>query len=76
MVLLRDTITIDVRISDERVRETLPIYATPGAAGMDLHVRVDAPLVIAPGRAYLIPTRSPIHIGDPGLAADSGRRSE
>ena len=61
--------TIDVRILDERIRDHLPAYATPGSAGMDLRACVDAPLVIAPGGAELIPTGISIHIGDPGLAA-------
>ena len=61
--------TIDVRILDERIRAHLPAYATPGSAGMDLRACIDAPLVIAPGDAQLIPTGISIHIGDPGLAA-------
>ena len=28
--------TIDLRILDPRIRDSLPAYATPGAAGMDL----------------------------------------
>jgi dUTP pyrophosphatase len=47
----------------------LPAYATPGSAGLDLRACLDAPLVLAPGQAELIPTGLSIHIGDPGLAA-------
>ncbi len=61
--------TIDVRILDERIRAHLPAYATPGSAGMDLRACIDAPLLVAPGDAQLIPTGISIHIGDPGLAA-------
>ena len=61
--------TIDVRILDERIREHLPAYATPGSAGMDLRACVDTPVIIAPGDARLLPTGVAIHIGDPGLAA-------
>jgi dUTP pyrophosphatase len=61
--------TIDLRILDERVRELLPTYATPGAAGMDLRACVDAPLTIAPGDTHLVSTGLSIHIGDPGYAA-------
>ena len=61
--------TIDVRILDERLREMLPAYATPGAAGMDLRACVDAPLTIAPGETTLIATGVSIHIGDPAYAA-------
>ncbi len=34
----------------------LPIYATAGAAGMDLLAAVDAPVAIAPGERALVPT--------------------
>ena len=61
--------TIDVKILDERIRAHLPAYATPGSAGMDLRACIDAPLVIVPGEAQLIPTGISIHIGDPNLAA-------
>ncbi|MDP4300577.1 dUTP diphosphatase [Leptothrix discophora] len=60
---------IDFKILDARLRETLPAYATPGAAGLDLRACVDAPLELAPGASVLIPTGMAIHIGDPGLAA-------
>ena len=61
--------TIDVKILDERIRAHLPAYATPGSAGMDLRACIDAPLLVAPGDAQLIPTGISIHVGDPGLAA-------
>lgn len=63
------TPTIALRILDERIREHLPAYATPGSAGLDLRACIDAPLDIAPGSAHLIPTGIAIHIADPGLAA-------
>ena len=47
----------------------LPAYATAGSAGLDLRACLDAPLVLAPGRAELIPTGLAIHVDDPGLAA-------
>ena len=34
----------------------LPVYETEGAAGMDLMARLDAPLVIEPGKRALVPT--------------------
>ena len=61
--------TIDLKILDERIRAHLPAYATPGSAGMDLRACIDAPLIISPGDAQLIPTGIAIHICDPGLAA-------
>jgi dUTP pyrophosphatase len=61
--------SIDLKVIDERVRECLPTYATAGSAGLDLRACIDAPLVIAPGDAQLIPTGLSIYIGDPALAA-------
>jgi dUTP pyrophosphatase len=60
---------IDVRVVDERVAGHLPAYATAGSAGLDLRACIDAPVVLEPGQAALIPTGLAIHIGDPGLAA-------
>jgi dUTP pyrophosphatase len=60
---------IDFKILDPRLRENLPAYATPGAAGLDLRACVDAPLELAPGASVLIPTGMAMHIADPGLAA-------
>ncbi len=61
--------TIDLRILDPRVADTLPAYATPGSAGLDLRACIEAPLVIEPGQAELVPTGLAMHIGDPGLCA-------
>ncbi len=60
---------IDIKVLDPRMAELLPAYATPGSAGLDLRACLDAPLVLAPGQAELIPTGLAIHIGAPGLAA-------
>src|SRR6185437_5535123 len=67
--LRRPMRSIDLKVIDERVREGLPAYATPGSAGLDLRACIDAPLIIAPGDAQLISTGLSIHIGDPALAA-------
>jgi len=61
--------TIEVRVLDERIRDLLPNYATPGSAGLDLRACIDAPLSLGPGSTQLIPTGIAIHLGDPGLAA-------
>ena len=60
-----------VRILDARLGRDwpLPAYATEGSAGLDLRACVDAPLVLEPGRAELIPTGLSIWLEDPGLAA-------
>jgi dUTP pyrophosphatase len=60
---------IDVKVLDARMAEQLPAYATGGSAGLDLRACIDAPMVLEPGQAALIPTGLAIHIGDPGLAA-------
>ena len=60
---------IDLKILDPRVADTLPAYATAGSAGLDLRACLDAPLVLEPGGAALVPTGIAIHIGNPGLAA-------
>ncbi len=60
---------IDVKVLDERMAGHLPAYATPGSAGLDLRACLDAPLVLAPGAAALVPTGLAVHIGTPGLAA-------
>jgi deoxyuridine 5'-triphosphate nucleotidohydrolase len=60
-----------VRILDPRVGKEIPLpaYATGGSAGLDLRACLDAPLILAPGRAELIPTGIAIHLDDPQLAA-------
>jgi dUTP pyrophosphatase len=63
------TATVDLKLLDPRMADHLPAYATPGSAGLDLRACIDAPLVIAPGQARLVPTGLAIHIADPGLAA-------
>ena len=61
--------TVDIRVLDPRMAEALPAYATPGSAGLDLRAALQAPLVLAPGQAELIPTGLSMHLADPGLAA-------
>ncbi len=61
--------TIELKLLDARMAAFLPAYATPGSAGLDLRASLDAPLVIEPGQAKLIPTGLAMHLGDPGFAA-------
>jgi dUTP pyrophosphatase len=61
--------TIDLRILDERIRELLPSYATPGSAGLDLRACIDSAVTLQPGNTELIPTGIAVHIADAGLAA-------
>ena len=60
---------IDVRILDERLRQHMPAYATPGSAGLDLRACIKEPLTLAPGAWQLVPAGMAMHIGDPGYAA-------
>lgn len=60
---------VDVRVLDARLRDQLPTYATAGAAGLDLRAAIEAPIMLAPGVAELIPTGLAIHMADAGYAA-------
>jgi len=60
---------LQVRVLDARIRESLPHYATPGAAGLDIRACLDDPLTLAPGSSQLVPSGIAIHLGDPSLAA-------
>ncbi|MFM7569854.1 MAG: dUTP diphosphatase [Betaproteobacteria bacterium] len=60
---------VDLKILDERLRDALPAYATPGSAGLDLRACLDSPLTLQPGDAQLIPTGLAMHLADPGYAA-------
>lgn len=60
---------IDLKVLDARVADSLPAYATAGSAGLDLRACLDAPLLLEPGQASLIPTGLAVHIADPGLCA-------
>ena len=66
---------LDVKILDPRIREVLPHYGTPGAAGLDLRACLDAPLTLMPGDSQLVPSGIAIHIGDPGFAAHRSCRA-
>ena len=62
---------LKIRILDARIGSEfpLPAYATAGSAGLDLRACIAAPLILAAGKAELIPTGLAIHLDDPGLAA-------
>lgn len=65
------TRTLQLKVLDPRFggEWPLPAYATEASAGMDLRAALDAPLVLAPGDAALVPSGLALHIGDPGLCA-------
>ncbi|RZI63466.1 dUTP diphosphatase [Variovorax guangxiensis] len=60
---------VDVRILDPRMADSLPAYATPGSAGLDLRACLDAPITLEPNAWQLIGTGIAIHLADPGYAA-------
>jgi len=49
-------LTVKIRRLPSAAELGLPVYMTPGAAGMDLHAAVIADVVIEPGSIVLIPT--------------------
>lgn len=60
---------VELKILDERLREGLPTYATPGSAGLDLKACLQQPLTLEPNAWQLVPTGMAIHLKDPGYAA-------
>jgi dUTP pyrophosphatase len=61
--------TLQVKILDERMRDQMPSYSTPGSAGLDLRACIDAAIEIAPGQTVLVPTGLSIFVEDPRYAA-------
>jgi dUTP pyrophosphatase len=61
--------TIDVKILDPRLADSMPAYATPGSAGLDLRACIDRPIEMKPGQTDLVPTGIAIHLADTGVAA-------
>lgn len=60
---------IDVKILDERIKNNLPAYGTPGSAGLDLRACIPESLTLAPGEVKLISSGMAIHLNDPNFAA-------
>jgi dUTP pyrophosphatase len=60
---------LDVKVMDERLREMLPNYATPGSAGLDLRACLDQALTLQANACQLVPTGMAIHLKDPNYAA-------
>ena len=60
---------IDIKIIDERLRNQLPNYATPGSAGLDLRACLTGPLTLQPNAWQLVPTGMAIYLADPNFAA-------
>ena len=62
---------VQLKVLDPRVGEavSLPEYATPGSAGLDLRACLDKSLELRPGATELIPTGLALHIADPQVSA-------
>ena len=60
---------VNVKILDERMRDKLPAYGTPGAAALDLRAALDQDTILSPGEGLLVPTGISMHLADSGLAA-------
>jgi dUTP pyrophosphatase len=60
---------LEVKVLNEKIRDQLPHYATPGSAGLDLRACIAEAITLNPGDTKLIPTGMAIHLGDPGYAA-------
>jgi dUTP pyrophosphatase len=60
---------VDIKILDHRLHASMPAYATPGSAGLDLRACLDAPVTLEPNAWQLIPTGMAMHLADPGFAA-------
>ena len=61
--------TLQLKVLDARFGDEwpLPSYATAASAGLDLRAALDAPLLLAPGDAALVPSGISVHIADPAL---------
>ena len=60
--------SVKLKVLDERIRDSLPAYATAGSAGFDLRAVLDEPLQLEPGQTELISTGLSLYIENPGFA--------
>ena len=60
---------VDIKILDARLHASMPTYATPGSAGLDLRACLDAPLTLEPNAWQLVPTGMALFLNDPAYAA-------
>ena len=60
---------VDIKILDARLHASMPAYATPGSAGLDLRACLDAPLTLEPNAWQLVPTGMALFLDDPAYAA-------
>jgi dUTP pyrophosphatase len=60
---------VDIKILDARLHASMPAYATPGSAGLDLRACLDAPLTLEPNAWQLVPTGMALFLHNPAYAA-------
>lgn len=62
---------LEVKLLDPRFGDEwpMPAYATEASAGLDLRAALEAPLLLEPGDAALVPSGLAIHLADPALCA-------
>ncbi len=60
---------MELLIQKRNEKAVLPRYATPGAAGMDLHACLDEPLTLQPGERAKVPTGLAIALPGPEWVA-------
>lgn len=63
------SLQVELKILDDRLKESMPAYATAGSAGLDLRACIETAITIQPGETTLIPTGMAIHLADPAYAA-------
>lgn len=56
---------MELKIKKLDERALLPVRATPGSAGLDLHALLDEPLTLAPGDRALVPTGIAVGLPSP-----------
>jgi len=60
---------VDIKLLDARLHASMPAYATPGSAGLDLRACLDAPLTLEPNAWQLVPTGMALFLNNPAYAA-------
>ena len=63
------SLQVELKILDDRLKESMPAYATTGSAGLDLRACLEVAITIQPGETTLIPTGMAIHLANPAYAA-------
>lgn len=63
------SISVDLKILDNRLHHMMPSYATQGSAGLDLRACIEHTQTIQPNGTMMIPTGMAIHIDNTYYAA-------